>query len=131
MKTSLPSMDVDFHLLDRQVVDRDGRLVCKVDDLEFEPDATGRTVVTAILAGPAALGPRIGGPLGRWMVAVQARLRPTDQDGPARIAIAVVKEIGTDVTLSAARAELRTHQTEQWVDVHAIGKLPGADHAGK
>jgi sporulation protein YlmC with PRC-barrel domain len=131
VKTSLRLLDAGFHLLDRQVIDRDGRMVCKVDDLELEPDAGGQPVVTAILAGPAALGPRIGGRLGRWMVAVQARLRPRDQDGPARIAFAVVEEIRTDVVLSAARAELRTYQTEEWVARRVIGKLPGADHAGQ
>ncbi len=30
-----------FHLLDRQVVDGDDRPVCKVDDLELEPDPDG------------------------------------------------------------------------------------------
>lgn len=131
MKTWLRVLDATFHLLDRQVIDRDDRLVCKVDDLEFAPGSGGQPVVSAILAGPAALGPRIGGPLRRWMVAVQRRLRPADQDGPARIAIALVEQIRTDVVLSAARAELRTNQTEAWVDQHVISKLPGADHAGE
>jgi hypothetical protein len=121
-------LDANLHLLDRQVVDRDTRLVCKVDDLDFDLDVDGQPVVTAILAGPAALGPRIGGALGRWMVAVQRRLRPDDQDGPARIAIALVEEINTAIHLSAARAELRTDQVEAWVVRHVIGKLPGADH---
>jgi hypothetical protein len=131
VKTSRRVLDADFDLLDRQVIDRDDRLVCKVDDLEFGPDASGRPVVTAILAGPAALGPRLGGALGRWLVAVQSRFRPCDQDGPARIAVALVEEIRTDVRLSAAAAELRTHQVEAWVDRHVIGKLPGADRAGE
>ncbi|MGB9377896.1 MAG: hypothetical protein WCB04_10340 [Mycobacteriales bacterium] len=130
MKTRGTVLDAVFHLLDRQVIDRDGRMVCKVDDLEFEPNASGQPVVTAILAGPAALGPRIGGALGRWMVAIQARLRPRDQDGPARIAIALVTGIGADIRLSGAARELQTYQTEAWVDLHLIGKLPGADHAG-
>ncbi len=130
MKIYRPVLDVDLHLLDRQVVDRDGAMVCKVDDLEFQPNADGEPVVTAILAGPAALGPRVGGALGRWMVSVQERLRPSDQDGPARIAVALVTEVGSDIRLSARAVELRTHQTEAWVDQHVISKLPGADHEG-
>jgi hypothetical protein len=131
VKTSLRVLDADFHLLDRQVIDRNGRLVCKVDDLEFGPGSGGQPVVTAILAGPAALGPRIGGALGRWLVALQRQFRPCDQDGPARIAVALVEEIRSDVRLSAAAAELRTHQVEAWVDQHVISKLPGANHASK
>ncbi|MDQ6875507.1 MAG: hypothetical protein M3042_10665 [Actinomycetota bacterium] len=130
MKSYRRLLDADLHLLDRQVIDRDGVLVCKVDDLEFLPNADGRPVVSAILAGPAALGPRVGGAIGRWMVSVQRRLRPADQDGPARIAIALVEDIATAIDISAAAAELRTHQTEAWVDKHVIAKLPGSKHAG-
>lgn len=128
MKSYRRLLDADLHLLDRQVIDRDGALVCKVDDLEFLPNAAGRPVVSAILAGPAALGPRVGGAVGRWMVSVQARLRPAEQDGPARIAISLVEDIETDIEISAAAPELRTHQTEAWVDRHVIAKLPGSKH---
>ena len=49
-------IDLHLHLLDRQVIDSDGRFVCKVDDLEFDLDELGRPYVVAILVGPRALG---------------------------------------------------------------------------
>ncbi len=130
MKTLRPVLDANLHLLDRQVVDRAGRMVCKVDDLEFAPGSDGRPVVTTLLAGPAALGPRVGGALGRWMVALDRRLSRTDPPGAARIAIALVTDIGSDIELSAKADELQTSRADAWVERHVIAKLPGAHHAG-
>ena len=53
-------LEAGLHLLDRQLIDRDGRLAGKVDDLELEvPEGGGPPVVTAILAGPGALSRRV------------------------------------------------------------------------
>src|SRR4029450_8950181 len=46
-------LEAGLHLLDRQLIDADGRLAGKVDDLELEfPEGGGPPVVTAILVGP-------------------------------------------------------------------------------
>ena len=52
-------------LLDRQIVDDESMMAGKVDDLEFEQSNEGYLYVTAILSGLGALGPRLGGRLGR------------------------------------------------------------------
>ena len=49
-----------LQLLDRQLVDREGVLCGKVDDVEIEVDDDGRAYVTAILCGPGALLSRTG-----------------------------------------------------------------------
>ena len=54
------SLDAVLHLLDRQVVDADGLLVCKVDDVELTVFDDGVLGVTGLLVGPAALVPRYG-----------------------------------------------------------------------
>lgn len=54
------SYDAALHLLDRQVVDRDGRLVAKVDDVELLLGNDGALAVTALLCGLPALLPRVG-----------------------------------------------------------------------
>ena len=54
-----------LHLLDRQIVEhRTGRMVAKVDDVELDLEADV-PVVTGLLCGPAAWGPRLPGVLGR------------------------------------------------------------------
>lgn len=41
-----------LHLLDRQIVDPDDRMVAKVDDVELTDDDKGGMRVTALLTGP-------------------------------------------------------------------------------
>lgn len=123
-------LEAGLHLLDRQLVDRDGRLAGKVDDLELTvPDGGGPPLVTAILAGPGALSRRVGGRFGAWLEAVANRLRDGDARRPARVAFGVVKRIGSAVELSVPRAELETNRLEAWTRDHLIGRLPGAGDA--
>jgi sporulation protein YlmC with PRC-barrel domain len=119
-------LEAGLHLLDRQLVDRDGRLTGKVDDLELElPSGGGPPLVTAILAGPGALGRRIGGRLGTLVEEAADRLRD-GRPRPARVPFAVVKRIGSAIELSVPRDELETNRLEAWTRDHLIGRLPGA-----
>ena len=124
------SFEAALHLLDRQLIDADGRLAGKVDDLELTlPEGGGPPLVTAILAGPGALSRRIGGRLGAWLEGVANRLRDGDEDRPARVPFGVVREIGSAIDLHVAKAELETERLEAWTRDHLIGKIPGAGHA--
>jgi hypothetical protein len=111
-------LDAALHLLDRQLVDVEGRLAGKVDDLELTERPDGPPFVTAILSGPGALGPRLGR-WGRWL------------HGRARLPFALVHSIGTAVELVASVDELATHDAERWTAEHVIGHLPGAHHAAE
>jgi hypothetical protein len=123
--------DLALHLLDRQVLDRDGKMVCKVDDLELELDETGRPYVTGILAGPGALGVRIGGRLGEWIVRAGERLSTRDDaDYPARVDMGLVVDIGSAVRLAVPRRDVRVAGLEDWVREHFIERIPGASDAG-
>jgi hypothetical protein len=118
-------LEAGLHLLDRQLVDRDGRLAGKVDDLELElPEGGGPPLVTAILAGPGALGRR----LGASVEAAANRLRD-GEPRPARVSFAVVKRIGSSIELSVPRDELETNRLEARTRDHLIGRLPGAGDA--
>jgi sporulation protein YlmC with PRC-barrel domain len=125
------TLDLHLHLLDRQVVDADGRLVCKVDDVELDIDAYGRPFVTAILVGPRALGPRLGGRLGRWISAAARRLAEGQSDQPLRIDFAQVTDIGSAITVTRQRDELDIAPLERWIDGHIIGRIPGSGHASE
>jgi hypothetical protein len=120
----------DEFLLDRQILDVDGQPVGKVDDLEFtEPGDGGPPVLTAILCGPLALGPRIGGRLGKWWVATGRRLRPNDDPVPIRIPLAQVERCDqTEVRLSVSRDVLDADRLRDWVRDHIIGPIPGSGH---
>ncbi|MGW0424632.1 hypothetical protein [Streptomyces sp. NPDC003015] len=118
-----------FHLLDRQVVDQDEKPVCKVDDLELEHDEHGRPYVTAVLVGPAALAPRLGGMPARWLAAVQHRLKVRADEGPARLGIEHVTAIGAVLTVTLPQNQAGVHALEEWTRENIVGRLPGAGHA--
>lgn len=122
------TFDLRLRLLDRQVVDPDGGMICKVDDVELAPAPGGGYVVTALLAGPLALGPRLPGRLGRWTVAL-ARAWSGDPDPqPRRIPFDRVTELGSAVVLDRSRERLGIARLEDWVRSHVIDRIPGGRH---
>jgi sporulation protein YlmC with PRC-barrel domain len=117
-------------LLDRQIVDSDGRMAGKVDDLELEePEDGGLPVVVAILSGPGALAGQLGGRMGRWLASVQERLHHREAPGPARVPFSIVKRIEDHVEVSVSREQLESSSGEDWARDVAISKIPGAGHA--
>jgi len=121
--------DAYLHLLDRQVIDPDGQMISKVDDAELELAEDGTPYVIALLTGPAALGPRVGGQLGKAMVAIQGRLHSAGGPGPGRIPIHLVTDIGSAITVSARPADLPIRGLEDWVRTRVIDRIPGASDA--
>jgi hypothetical protein len=121
-------LDVSLHLLDRQVLDRDGQFVCKVDDLELERGSDGALFIAKIMIGPRALGPRLGGRLGVWVRSIAERL--STQAIPT-IDLAVVDDIGSAVTLSAHTDDLDVAPLEDWTRDHIVSRVPGSRHASQ
>jgi hypothetical protein len=109
-------------LLDRQLVDRQGRLCGKVDDLELgPPDDDGRMYVTAVHTGPGALLQRMDRRrAGRWFSA-------TWRNEP--VPIGRVADIGSHVSLSLDSDEVPTFALERWTRDHVVGHIPGSDDA--
>lgn len=116
-------------LLDHQILDVNGVPCGNVDDLELDVPADGSPPrVTAILGGPMALGPRIGGRLGEWISALGATMNPAEQPQPARVEIGDVVKIDSAVHLDRKADSLQINQSEEWVLTHVIGQIPGAHH---
>jgi hypothetical protein len=129
--TSKPAgrtLDINLHLLDRQVVGQDRRMVCKVDDLEFERGADGALYIAKILVGPRARARRTPGRLGRWIYSVADRLSTAEI---ASIDMALVQDIDSAVTVSATVDELDVNPLEDWVREYVIARIPGSRHAGE
>lgn len=108
------SYDAALHLLDRQVVDSDGRLVCKVDDLELTTAPDGSLVPTALLVGLPALLPRFGPHLGGLLARTHARVVDARAGGsvPDVIDLDLVREVGSEVHLSVPRTGLLRPRAE-------------------
>ncbi len=119
-------MDALQQLLDRQLVDRDGLLVGKVDDVELEELEDGRLVVSALLLGGGALGPRLGGGWGSVVVRVWARLTGRSPQDAHRIGFEQVASVDTAVRLGVGKDSLDLGALEDWVRTRIIDALPGA-----
>lgn len=124
------NMLVGFHLLDRQIVDVAGQLAGKVDDVELATGEDGKPYVAALLVGPQALGPRLGGWLGRLITAIAQRFDVGEPTGPVRIPYAHVGEVDSAVNLTIRRELLPEPALEASLREHVIGRIPGAGHAG-
>ena len=117
-------------LLDRQLVDRSGRLCGKVDDLELtDPDEHGTIYVAAVVTGPGALLTRLGRHrVGRWLRELTVRVFPSDLEDPGRIPFSRVADIGNHVTLSLDHEQIATFAGERWFRDHVVGHIPGSRH---
>lgn len=118
-------LDAQLNLLDRQVVDSRSRLVGKVDGVELD-EQPGGLVVSALLTGPGALGPRIGGAPGSIITASWARLAGRNPDQPRRIDHSLVDDIGTAIHLNVERERTGVDGFEVWVRERLITALPGS-----
>jgi sporulation protein YlmC with PRC-barrel domain len=121
-------MLIGLDLLDRQILDRDGRPVGKVDDVELTYDTDGTASISALLIGQQALGRRIGGVLGRWIAGTARRLADTPDKKPIRIGWDLVAGVNSAVNLSVPQELLQDPPLEIWLREHLIGRIPGADH---
>lgn len=94
--------DVGLHLLDRQVLGADDRLVGKVDDIELFIEDDGALVPTALLIGLPALLPRFGRRLGGALSRAHRLVREAaaDQDLPLVADFDLVEDVSSDVRLS-------------------------------
>ena len=119
-------LDAGLQLLDRQILDSHGRMAGKVDDLvlEFPDEPNTPPNVVAILSGPGALAPRIGGRLGAWIAAVYGRL--ADEPHPNQMSFGIVKRIDNHVEVELPREELGIMGLEDWVWTKVISKIPGS-----
>lgn len=122
-------MLIGLHLLDRQILDRDGEPVGKVDDVELDIDDDGTPYVAALLVGQQALGERIGGRLGAWIAGTARRLSPDYDRGPIRIPYDLVADVDSAVNLSVHREVLPDPALETWLRDHLIDRIPGASDA--
>lgn len=96
-----PTYDALLHLMDRQVIDSEGQLVAKVDDLELRQDDDGALVVSALLIGMPALLPRFDGRLGRSLLGLHLDLRwaAADRGRPLYVGFELVEEVTSEVRL--------------------------------
>jgi hypothetical protein len=121
-----------LHLVDHQIIDCDGRMAGKVDDLELdladgEDLGAEPPVVVAILSGAGALAGRLQGRLGRWLESIDERL--SREGVPSRVPFDIVTDVGSHVRVKVRHDDLETNRGEQWARDTIVSRFPGAGHA--
>ncbi|MGN6251022.1 MAG: hypothetical protein ACTHNS_04310 [Marmoricola sp.] len=98
-------LDAALLLLDRQVIDSDGRMVAKVDDVELTEYGDGDLAMSGLLTGSAALVPRLGGPAGEAVRRFWGDLgrQYADRGVPGWIGLEHVETLDSALHLNAPR----------------------------
>ena len=109
--------DISLHVLDHQLLDKNGRRCGNVDDLAIEGGPGERPEVVAILVGPGYWGPRAGliGRLAGWI------------GGGARVSVdwREVQKVDSAVELKKTAPELGLGRGDDRLRPY-VEKIPGA-----
>jgi hypothetical protein len=98
-----------------------------VDDVELTRDGD-LLVLTALLCGPTAFGPRLGGRLGLWWASLGRRFRAPEDGYPRRIPISMVRTIDArGVFLNVPKVMVPTQEFGEWVLEKIVRRIPGAN----
>jgi sporulation protein YlmC with PRC-barrel domain len=116
-------MDVVRDVLDKIVVDRNGREMGRVDGILVE-QGEGQPRITTLLIGPSVLGSRLHPALGRWVTTIE-RYLGVNRDQPCRIGVDVVERVDSKVELRLTIGETTAAAVEQLLRKWII-KLPGS-----
>jgi sporulation protein YlmC with PRC-barrel domain len=111
-------IDLGLRVLDRQLLDVDGRRCGKVDDLAIEGGPGEQARVVAILSGPDVWRQRAG-----WIGRLAARL---GGHGRVRVRWEDVKEVGAHVELKRSASELGLGRGDDRLRP-LLDRIPGAD----
>src|SRR4051794_14750038 len=122
-------LHANLELLDHQVVTLEGRMVGKVDDLEIDV-TSDPPVVSAILMGPQARGPRYPGLLGRFVVSVHRRMHEDPDPQPYRIPTSHITDVSSAVEV-ANEVDESERGLGLWVRQQFIDRIPGSRHEGE
>jgi len=117
-------VDLVRDLLDKKVVDRNGREMGRVDRIVLDVREGAPPRVAALEIGPSALAARLGARLGRWAAAIEHGFG-LDAGRPVRIPIDEVLDVHDHVRIDRAAGETPALEVEQrarrWV-----ASIPGS-----
>jgi hypothetical protein len=105
-------VDVVRDVLDKSVIDRNGRDMGRVDGILIQQEAGRPAQLVAILIGPSVLAERLHSRLGRIVRALERRF-DVDRDRPTRIDFSDVEEIDRKVRVRLTISDTAVAAIEQ------------------
>jgi sporulation protein YlmC with PRC-barrel domain len=120
-------MWASLKLLDRQILDREGRFAGNVDDVVLDY-ADGHLVVTGLRSGAGALVHRLRGKrLSHWLERMHTNMDHND----GFIPLGNVSSVGNHVSVAKDAHELASEHYETWFRDHVIARIPGSGHVAE
>jgi sporulation protein YlmC with PRC-barrel domain len=105
-------VDVVRDVLDKSVIDRNGREMGRVDGILLHQEAGQPAHLTAILIGPSVLADRLHSRLGRMIRALERRFG-VDRDRPTRIDFSEIDGIDRKVRVRLTISDTAVGAIEQ------------------
>lgn len=116
-------------ILDKQVYDRNGVKVGKVDSIVLVPRQHRPPRVEAIELSMSAAWRRLWPRLGDWIERLQRWLAP-ELVGPTRIRFDRITKSGIDVNVDIDATRTNAYAWETWLEERFVAKLPGGQRDG-
>jgi sporulation protein YlmC with PRC-barrel domain len=118
--------DVDLvrDLLDKLVVDRNGRWIGRVDGVVLDREDNHAPRLAAILIGPTALAFRLHPVLGRWIARLE-RVCGLGEGRPVRIEAGDIRDVGRLIKTDVASSDTAALRVEQRCRVW-LERIPGS-----
>ena len=117
-------MDVVHDVLDKQIVDRNGRKMGRVDGIVLEVRDNAPPRLAEVLIGASVLGARVNPALGRWVHGLEHGLG-IGEERPVRIAFSHVDAIGEKINIDLAVGETDADTLEGRIRTWLL-KMPGS-----
>ena len=111
-------------VLDRKVVDRNGRNMGRVDRVVIERGSGSPPRVVAIEIGPSAFAERLGRTFGRWMTALLHGFG-VDEGQPLRVPVGQILGITETLKVDLAFGETAAAVIERRL-AGLVNRIPGA-----
>jgi sporulation protein YlmC with PRC-barrel domain len=112
-------------LLDKQLVDRDGEALGRVDGIIMAYGANAPPRITHFELGAQTLARRLPRPFRIALSALALRLTPRGDD-PYRIEVSRIVQLGRTIKIDIDGTRSAARETERWIRDHVIARIPGS-----
>jgi hypothetical protein len=119
-------MDLLRDVLDKQLVDRNGVKMGKVDGIVAEIRGGGPPRVVAVEVGSIVMARRLGRRPQGWITWLVLKVGGTRHSKPHRIEWGAVRDVGVDVELDIAVSDTAIFDWQDWLRDRLISRIPGA-----
>ncbi|HEY2895654.1 MAG TPA: hypothetical protein VGJ12_00845 [Gemmatimonadaceae bacterium] len=112
-------------LLDKQLVDREGELLGRIDGIVMSYSADAPPQITHFELGAQTLARRLPSPFRRVLAWLAHRFSPRGSQ-PYRIEVSRIIHLGRTIKIDIDGTRSAARETERWVRDHIIGRIPGS-----